>query len=214
MTGVLWALVAGFAVLDWYAVGRGLRRLECAAKPLTMVALAGAAWSMGAGDTGSGRWLLAALVLGLAGDVFLLSDSEARFLAGLAAFLLGHLAYVTALRPLGPQSLAAAAPGVVLVLVLVAVVGRPVLSAIRRQGGAGLSGAVAAYMLVLGAMVVTAWGTARPLVAVGATVFMASDALLARNRFLGTARDERLSRVLVMVTYHAGQALIVLGALR
>lgn len=214
MTGVLWALVAGFAVLDWYAVGRGLRRLECAAKPLTMVALAGAAWSMGAGDTGSGRWLLAALVLGLAGDVFLLSDSEARFLAGLAAFLLGHFAYVTALRPLGPQSLAAAAPGVVLVLVLVAVVGRPVLAASRRQGGAGLSGAVAAYMLVLGAMVVTAWGTAQPLVAAGATVFMASDALLARNRFLGTARDKRLSRVLVMVTYHAGQALIVLGALR
>jgi uncharacterized membrane protein YhhN len=69
-------------------------------------------------------------------------------------------------------------------------------------------------MLVLGAMVVPAWGTARPLVAVGATVFMASDALLARNRFLGTALDERLSRVLVMVTYHVGQALIVLGALR
>jgi hypothetical protein len=52
MAGVLWALVAGFAVLDWYAVGRGLRRLESATKPLTMVALAGAAWSMGAGDTG------------------------------------------------------------------------------------------------------------------------------------------------------------------
>jgi hypothetical protein len=43
---------------------------------------------------------------------------------------------------------------------------------------------------------------------------MASDALLARNRFLGPAREERLSRVVVMVTYHVGQALIVLGALR
>jgi uncharacterized membrane protein YhhN len=72
MTGALWGLVAGFAVLDWYAVGRGLRRLESVAKPLTMVALAAAAWSMGAGDTGSGRWLLAALALGLAGDAFLL----------------------------------------------------------------------------------------------------------------------------------------------
>ncbi len=100
-----------------------------------------------------------------------------------------------------------------LVLVLVAVVGRPVLAASRRQGGAGLSGAVAAYMLVLGAMVVTALGHGRPLVAGGATVFMASRAAGPQPLPRHGARRAPL-RVLVMVTYHVGQALIVLGALR
>ena len=209
--GLLWGLVAGFAVLDWYAVWRGFSRLEWVAKPLTMVALAGAAWSMGATDSASGRWLLAALALGLVGDVALLSDSEPRFLAGLTAFLLGHLAYVAALLPIGPQSLLAALPGLAAVLLLVALVGRPVLVASRREGGAALSGAVAAYMLVIGAMVVTAWGTARPLVAVGASVFMVSDAVLAHDRFV---RHRRWAALTVMVTYHLGQVLIVLGVLR
>lgn len=211
MTGLLWSLVAGFAVLDWYAVWRGSARLEWAAKPLTMVALAGAAFSMGAADTASGRWLLAALLLGLVGDIALLSDSEPRFLAGLAAFLVGHLAYVEALLPIGPQSLLAALPGLAVVLLLVVLVGRPVLAASRRRGGAALPGAVAAYMLVIGAMVVTAWGTARPLVAAGATVFMLSDAVLAQDRFL---RRRRWAPLAVMVTYHLGQVLIVLGVLR
>ena len=211
MTGVLWALVAGFAVLDWYAVWRGVRGIERFAKPLTMVALIAAALSMGAADTTSGRWLLAGLALGLVGDVALLSDSEPRFLAGLSAFLLGHLAYVAAFLPVGPQSLAAALPGAVLVLVLVVLVGRPVLKAAAAQGGPGLGAAVAAYVLVIGAMVVTAWGTGRPLVAAGATVFMVSDAVLAHARFV---RDWRPARPLVMVTYHLGQVLIVLGLLR
>ena len=211
MTGVLWALVAGFAVLDWYAVWRGSRGLERLAKPLTMVALLAAAVSMGAADTPSGRWLLAGLVLGLLGDVALLSDSEPRFLAGLSAFLLGHLAYVAAFLPVGPQSLVAALPGAVLVLLLVALVGRPVLRAAAAQGGPGLGAAVAAYMLVIGAMVVTGWGTARPLVAAGASVFMVSDAVLAHARFV---REWRPAHLLVMVTYHLGQVLIVLGLLR
>jgi uncharacterized membrane protein YhhN len=210
VTVLLWGLVAGFAVLDWYAVWRGQRLLEWLAKPLTMVALAGAAWSMGAPDTASGRWLLAALALGLLGDIALLSESESRFLAGLTAFLLGHLALVAAFLPIGPQSLAAALPGVALVVLLVAVVGRPVLVASRREGGAGLAGAVTAYMLVIGAMVVTAWGTGELLVAVGASVFMVSDAVLAHARFV---RPWRRASLLVMVTYHLGQVLIVLGLL-
>lgn len=211
MTGLLWALVAGFAVLDWYAVWRGSRGLERLAKPLTMVALVAVALSMGAADTASGRWLLAGLVLGLLGDVALLGADERRFMAGLSAFLFGHLAYVAAFLPVGPQSLVAALPGVVLVVALVALVGRPVLRAAAAQGGPVLGGAVAAYVLVIGAMVVTAWGTGQPLVAAGASVFMVSDAVLAHARFV---RPWRRASVLVMTTYHLGQVLIVLGLLR
>lgn len=211
LTWVLWLAFAGCAALDWYAVWRGRRTLEAVAKPLTMVALLGAALSLGAADTAPGRWLLVALALCLAGDVALLSKSEPRFLAGLGAFLLGHLAYVAALRPLGGQSIAAALPGLGAVLLLVLVVGRPVLAATRRQGEPGLAGAVAAYMIVIGAMVVTAFGTGRPVVAAGALVFMASDAVLALDRFV---RPRPWAPLVVMVTYHLGQGLIVAGALR
>lgn len=211
VTGVLWALVAGFAVLDWYAVWRGSRGLERLAKPLTMVALLAAALSMGAADTVSGHRLLAGLVLGLVGDVALLGDGERRFLAGLSAFLVGHLAYTAAFLPAGPQTLALALPGLVPVVVVVALVARPVLVGAAAQGGAAMGAAVAAYMLVIGAMVVTAWGTGRPLVAAGATVFMVSDAVLAHARFV---RPWPRASLLVMVTYHLGQVLIVLGLLR
>jgi uncharacterized membrane protein YhhN len=60
-------------------------------------------------------------------------------------------------------------------------------------------------------MVVAAWATGRPLLALGATVFMASDAVLASDRFV---RPLRWGRLAVMVTYHLGQVLIVLGVLR
>ena len=81
---------------------------------------------------------------------------------------------------------------------------------VEAARAAGLAGAVTAYMLVIGAMVVTAWGTARGLVALGASVFMVSDAVLAHARFV---RPWAPSRIVVMTTYHLGQALIVLGLL-
>ena len=65
-------------------------------------------------------------------------------------------------------------------------------------------------MAVIGAMLVTAWLTGEPLVAAGATVFVASDAVLSVNRFLRPLPHARLA---IMVTYHVGQALIVLGVL-
>jgi uncharacterized membrane protein YhhN len=211
VTGLLWVLVAGFAVLDWYAVWRGAPALERLAKPLTMVALLAAAVSMDAADTVSGHRLLAGLVLGLLGDLALLGQGDRRFLAGLSAFLVGHLAYTAAFLPAGPQTVALALPGLVLVVVLVALVARPVLTGAAAHGGPAMGVAVAAYMLVIGAMVVTAWGTGRPLVAAGASVFVVSDAVLARARFV---RPWRWAPLLVMVTYHVGQVLIVLGLLR
>ena len=70
---------------------RGRRSVERWAKPAVMVALAVVAVALGATDDTTGRWVLAALALGLVGDVMLLGDSPARFLGGLAAFLVGHL---------------------------------------------------------------------------------------------------------------------------
>jgi uncharacterized membrane protein YhhN len=206
-----WVVVALAAPLNWWTVAVGGRRREWASKPLVLVALVVAALFMGAAGSAVGWWLLAALVLSLAGDVALLSDSEPRFVVGLAGFLLAHLAYVVAFARAGMPRGWLALTGVLLVALLALTVGRRVVPAATREGGAALGGACAAYMAVIGAMVVSAWATGRPLVALGATVFMVSDAILALDRFV---RPRRFAKVAVMVTYHVGQVLIVLGLLR
>ncbi|MGZ4654655.1 MAG: lysoplasmalogenase [Oryzihumus sp.] len=209
MVPALAVALAASALLDWHAVCRDHRRVETVAKPLVMVLLAALALALGAGGTGTGRWLLAAIALGCIGDVALLRDNEARFLGGLAAFLLGHLAYVAAFASLGLDPRWALA-GAAVVLLDLATAGRRILVSVARQDRT-LGGAVAAYMLVIAAMTVTAWGTGRPLVALGAVVFVVSDTVLALDRFV---RPRPGSRVLVMVTYHVGQLLMVLGVLR
>ncbi|MGZ4601510.1 lysoplasmalogenase [Oryzihumus sp.] len=209
MVPALAVALAATALLDWHAVCRDHRRVETVAKPLVMVLLAALALALGAGGTGTGRWLLAAIALGCIGDVALLRDNEARFLGGLAAFLLGHLAYVAAFASLGLDPRWALA-GAAVVLLDLATAGRRILVSVARQDRT-LGGAVAAYMLVIAAMTVTAWGTGRPLVALGAVVFVVSDTVLALDRFV---RPRPGSRVLVMVTYHVGQLLMVLGVLR
>ena len=208
MVPALAAALAVVAVLDWWAVCRDHRRVETVAKPLVMVLLAALALALGAGGTGVGRWLLLALALGTVGDVLLLRDTEPRFLGGLGAFLLGHLAYVAAFITLGFHQ-GWALLGAAVVALDLATAGRRILRAAAAQDRA-LGGAVAAYMLVIAAMTVTAWGTGRPVVALGAVVFVVSDTLLALDRFV---RPRPASRVAVMVTYHLGQVLMVLGAL-
>ena len=204
-----WTAVVVAAVANWWGVATGVRRAVVVAKPLTLVALVGVAAAAGAGGSTPGRWLLVGLVLCLAGDVVLLGDTEAAFLGGLSAFLLGHLAYVVSFVTLG---LAQAAWGLIGLMALIAVLltTRRVIPAAHREGGPVLAGAVTAYMLVIGAMVTTAWMTGEWLIGVGAVTFMVSDAILANARFV---RRERHADLAVMVTYHLGQVLIVVGIL-
>ncbi len=207
----LTGLVAG---LDWWAVATRRRALEYWAKPAVMLGLIALAVVLGAGDSAAGdsaagRWLLAALVLGAVGDVLLLGEQPWRFLAGLAAFLVGHLGYVACFLSLGLKRTWLggdrwAAPR-----------GEPrggpaLLPNVWREGGPGLAAPVALYMAVIGVMLVTAWATGRLLVGAGAAVFVASDTILALDRFVAQRRWAGLA---VMVTYHLGQALIVVGVL-
>jgi uncharacterized membrane protein YhhN len=206
---VIWVFPAVLAVVDWYAVARGDRRTETWAKPGTLVALIVTALVLGATDTTAGGWLLVALALGLAGDVLLLGDSNVRFRLGLGAFLVGHLAYVMCFVQLGldPASWAWVAWVVLLVCLLVT---RQVAPATYVRGGAALAVPVALYTVVIGAMVILAFDTGEALIAVGAGVFAASDSILAVDRFV---RPRPWAHVVVMVTYHVGQALIVAGVL-
>lgn len=208
MAAFLWVLFAGLAVLDWWALSTGARRVEFVAKPGALLALIGvvlaAAPPMGRGSV----LLVAALVLCLAGDILLLTDDDARFVAGLTAFLLGHLAYVALFVTLGLTNPYWAGAGAVLLLLTLPGAARIVAGA--RQRGAAMAGAVAAYMLVIAAMGILGWATGHALIGLGAILFVVSDTVLGLDRFVQPRPRAGLA---VMVTYFAAQAVLVAGAL-
>lgn len=206
----IWVLPAILALVDWYAVARGDRRTEVWAKPLVLSSLIVAALVLGATETAAGLWLLVALAFGLLGDVALLSDSLPRFRAGVGAFLVGHLAYLGCFAALGLTMPAWSWIGLA-VLAVALFATRGVVPGTHRLAGRALSVPVAVYSMVIGAMLICAWFTGVPLVALGATIFVVSDATLSIDRFV---RPIPHAHLILMVTYHLGQALIVAGVLR
>jgi uncharacterized membrane protein YhhN len=211
MTGAAWALLgvaAALAVVDWIAVARGDKGLEYACKPGVMAALIGVALALAPAHGDRRACFVAALALSLVGDVFLMLRRD-LFMAGLGAFLLAHVAYVVGLRLHG-GSWAVLALAAVVAGWAAASVGRPVLSAVRRRQPE-LTVPVTAYMVVISAMVASALATGLVLAAAGAVLFELSDSLIAWNRFV---RALRWGPLAIIVTYHLGQAGLVLSLTR
>jgi uncharacterized membrane protein YhhN len=93
---------AAFAVGDWVAKARDDATLEYACKPLTMVALVVAALALEPVDDATRAWFVAALVLSLAGDVFLMLPE--RELGPADTFTFGLGSFLSATSPTSPAS--------------------------------------------------------------------------------------------------------------
>ncbi len=197
------------AVVDWYAVAARRKPVEYVCKPLTLALLIGVALALQPAYESRRAAFVVALVFSLLGDVFLMLPRD-MFAFGLASFLLGHIAYVVGLRN-GPSSTAALIAAGIGVVIIACVVGSRVLRGVMRSGHRELVGPVVAYMAVLAAMFATALATLNPLAGLGAGLFFCSDAVLAWNRFV---RALRWGPLAVIVTYHLGQALLVLSLTR
>ena len=144
-------VAAVMAVVDWIGVVRRANRLRWVGKPGVMVALIVAALGSDGAPSAVKAWFVVALVLSLVGDVALLL-SEPWFVVGLAAFLLAHLSYIAGMGRLDLH-----VPwGAVTLLVPLVMIGPPLLRAVRSEHVA-LFGPVVAYLVVISAMVVTAW---------------------------------------------------------
>jgi uncharacterized membrane protein YhhN len=203
---LLLALALVAAVGDWIAVHQEAKGLEYVCKPLTMVLLIGAAVALDPQDPTVRAWFVVALVLCLAGDVFLMLPDD-RFVFGLGAFLLGHIAYIVGMHVEGVDG-ARFLVGIVLVMAVLAVIGTAILRGVRAGPDPGLAGPVVAYMFVISAMVASAIGAGNAAAIVGASLFYVSDALIAWNRFL---RATPHAHVAIMVTYHLAQVGLVLS---
>ena len=192
------------------AVAAGLGLLPAAllfvAKPLATGLIIAWAWPRGRAVPRQRRLVLIGLLLSFAGDVFLLWPKQG-FLPGLVAFLLAHLTYIAAFS----TSLRFAARP--MPFVVYAVVAGAILSLLWPGVPPGLRVPVVAYVLCLASMAAQAAGVGLAargsadasrgrLAAIGGALFMASDALLATNRF---AVPLPLATLWILSTYWLAQ---------
>ncbi len=192
MRGAVIAAVAtgvGLGLLLW-AERRESRTGKVVVKPLTSAGFIVTAVLAGALNHGYGQAVLVALVLSWVGDVCLLGRGRAPFLAGLVAFLLGHVAFAVAFVVRGVDhtwALAAVVP--------VALAAAFVLRSLQPRIPPALQRPVLAYVAVISFMVILAVGTFGALggwiVPVAAVVFWLSDVSVALDRFAGAGFANR-----------------------
>jgi uncharacterized membrane protein YhhN len=209
MTDAAWALlvVAGaFAVGDWAAVGRGHRAAEYVCKPGATTALLAMAAVLAPEHSGQRSAFLVALVFSLIGDVALMVAGD-KLVIGLGAFLIGHVAYVVGFALRGGDA-SDYAVGAAIVAIPAVVLGARFVRALRRGGHDELTSPVLAYVLAIAAMVASAIAVGNAYAIAGAVLFFVSDSLIAEQRFV---QPRRAVPVLIMVTYHLGQAGLVVS---
>jgi uncharacterized membrane protein YhhN len=183
---------AALATADALLAVTGHGRRRWLTKPLLMPVLM----------AGRDRPAQRALALGGAGDVALLGSSDAAFTAGLVSFLAGHLAWIIALRERPGGGYLRARP--VLAAPHLAAFGAMNAYLWKRTGKDRIP--VVAYSTVLLAMSLTALDSGSPRTAAGGALFLASDTLLALEKFGGLHLPAH--EALVMTTYATAQALL------
>ncbi len=151
------------------------------------------------------------LVFGAIGDLALLGKSSRAFLAGLGAFLIGHLAYVVAVTYLVSVGswLSGAGP-----LAAVPVVAGGIALALLWPKLGSMRVPVIAYVLAIVTMVIAAiavWRTEalpepqRTRLVLGASLFFISDLAVARDKFVA---QSWVNKLWGLPAYFAGQLLI------
>ncbi len=203
------AATAVCAVLSISGALAGVLLLAGPFKVATTMLIIAHAWRRSQGGR-LDRAVIVGLVLSLAGDAFLIF--QWGFLPGLVSFLLAHLAYLTAFtgglrnwRPLSPAF-------------AYAVIVSPILIMLWPVIPEPLRGPVVAYVVaiaLMAAMAAARWlrlkGTAREdeklalSAAVGAALFVISDAVLATHKFAGPVA---LAPLLNLSAYWLAQWLI------
>jgi alkenylglycerophosphocholine hydrolase len=205
------------AIGETVALLRANRRLEYFTKPAVMVCLL-AYLAASSGVRGPLLWFGLGLLLSLVGDVLLIVP-ENRFIYGLAAFLLAHLAYIIGFNlppaPVTGMTLIIA----VLIGISMAPLVRKILISLRRKGQVRLVTPVQIYATVITLMLLSAMLTfyrtdwiknAALLAGSGAVLFVTSDLVLAWNLFVTPIKN---GRILNIALYHLGQMALIAGAI-
>jgi uncharacterized membrane protein YhhN len=199
--GVCLCATLAIASAPWALDARWLNLVFKPLATLGVIAYAAGGAATNAAGVTARRWVLIGLWLSLVGDVALLWPKEG-FLPGLVSFLLAHLAYLVAFTRL--QRLGAWWPA----FALYALVAGLILWHLWPGVPVALQLPVLAYVACLASMAAQAavlWRRGAPrggVLAAGGALFVASDALLATNRFAGPLP---LASLWILTTYWAAQ---------
>lgn len=171
-------------------------------KPLASTVFVFAAVYLGALDSSFGRLILLGLSLSWLGDLLLIPAHRTAFVAGLASFLLAHLAFAGAFltKPIDATLLALAA---IAMTAIAAVILRWLWPNLPRI----MHIPVVAYVLAISVMMALAVGTMPALgatLAIPAGLFVLSDVFVARERFV---RSTVFNRFAGLPMYYAAQLL-------
>lgn len=201
--GWTFAIAASAVLAILGAEVEGLRGLHYVFKPLTTLLALALAWRQRGAAGRYRHWIAIGLALSAAGDVFLMLPFDG-FVFGLGSFLLAHLAYLLALRQRGgwwrvrwPVAVYAGVAALVLVRLWPGLPGELKLPVI-------------VYVVALAGMAAQAASVWRErpdastrIAAIGGALFVASDALLALDRF---STQIPMVSVWVLATYWVAQA--------
>lgn len=202
MFAAVLAVTVLVCVVNWWACWNEDLRLEMLTKPVATIGAIGVALTAGApGDVTFAA--VVALTLCLIGDVALLPAVN-QFIAGLVAFLFGHLAFIGMFAIVGFDRWALSGVAIVFVAMLL---GSAAIPIVRHATVKGLGTPVRAYLVVISAMCVFGWATGNVLIAIGSTAFVLSDTILGFRRFV---LQRRWQQPAIMATYHL--ALLTLAA--
>ncbi len=159
------------------------------------------------------RWLAFGLVFAWFGDLLLSGAGDLYFIAGIGAFLVMQVCYIVAFTRVPGPGLVRAWK--------VAIIPYGVLWVVLNLLVSGGVGALRIPVLIYSAVLVTMALAALDLVirvpqrlgwrvAIGAALFLVSDAVIALTAF-GPLSESRGASVIVMTTYLISQAMIVTG---
>ena len=180
--------VAGLAALLFAETSQPAWRRP--AKMVASTAFVAVALSLGAWDTGFGRWMVAGLALSWLGDLLLTYPSRTAFLGGLVAFLVAHVAYIVAFLVRG------VAGPLWFATLVVLVVGGFIVRWLWPYVDQQMRLPVVAYVVTISLMVLAAAATAQAdaewRIPVGAVAFYLSDIAVARDRFVAPGVVNRI----------------------
>jgi uncharacterized membrane protein YhhN len=177
-------------------------------KPLATLLILALALSLPPARADYRTLIAAGLLFSTAGDVFLMLPRD-RFVAGLASFLVAHLCYV------GAFSIGMPFPAAPLLWLPFFAAGGLVVALVWPGLKPALRAPVVVYVIVIAAMAGQATGRwygmgslAALAAAIGAGLFVVSDAVLAIDRFRWKFRA---ARAITLATYWSAQLLIALS---
>ncbi|MBO6717374.1 MAG: lysoplasmalogenase [Rhizobiaceae bacterium] len=165
-------------------------------------------------SAGGPMLLTLALLASASGDAALAAEEERWFLPGLVAFLIAHLLYV-ALFAIGSEGIGLLwdEPWRSVWALLILLAARSLLVPLLRAVPAAMRLPIVFYTLAIVAMGVMALTLPGHAVAIGATLFIASDAILAIRKYLlpETSPHAAWTGYGVWVLYYAAQLAITLA---